>query len=108
VNVLEAALRHAADDLDKSGRLWALVGGFAVSARVEPRFTRDVDVAVMVDGDPAAEKLVRSLLVDGYGVLSSVEHDSGRLATVRLTRTVQGAEVVVDLLFAWGSRNRLT
>lgn len=99
MNVLEAALRRAADDLDKSGRLWALVGGFAVSARVEPRFTRDVDIAVMVDGDPAAEELVRSLLVDGYGVLSSVEHDSGRLATVRLTRTAQGAEVIVDLLF---------
>jgi len=44
VNVLEAALRRVADDLDKSGRLWALVGGFAVSARVEPRFTRDVDM----------------------------------------------------------------
>jgi hypothetical protein len=100
VNGLEAALRRVADDLDKAGRLWALVGGFAVSARVEPRFTRDVDIAVMVDGDPAAEDLVRSLLVDGYGVFSSVEHDSGRLATVRLTRTAQGVEVIVDLLFA--------
>ncbi len=54
----------------------------------------------MVDGDPAAEELVRSLLVEGYGVFSSVEHDSGRLATVRLTRTSRGAEVIVDLLFA--------
>jgi hypothetical protein len=54
----------------------------------------------MVDGDPAAEELVRSLLIDGYGIFSSVEHDSGRLATVRLTRTTDGTEVVVDLLFA--------
>lgn len=66
VNSLEAALRRTASDLGKSGLPWALVGGFAVSARVEPRFTRDVDIAVMVDGDPAAERLVRSLLTDGY------------------------------------------
>lgn len=45
MNRLEAALRRAADDLDKSGRRWALVGGFAVSARVEPRFTSEVDIA---------------------------------------------------------------
>jgi hypothetical protein len=55
MNRLEAALRRAAEDLDRSGRPWALVGGFAVSARAEPRFTRDVDIAVMVDGDRAAE-----------------------------------------------------
>lgn len=77
-----------------------MVGGFAVSARAEPRFTRDVDIAVMVDGDRAAELLVRSLMTDGYVVFSSVEHDNGRLATVRLSRTTSDVEVVVDLLFA--------
>jgi hypothetical protein len=100
MNRLEAALRRAAEDLDRSGRPWALVGGFAVSARAEPRFTRDVDIAVMVDGDRAAELLVRSLMTDGYVVFSSVEHDNGRLATVRLSRTTSDVEVVVDLLFA--------
>ena len=100
MNRLEAALRRAADDLDRSRRPWALVGGFAVSARVEPRFTRDVDIAVMVDGDPAAEELVRSLITGGYIVFSSVEHDNGRLATVRMSRATSDVEVVVDLLFA--------
>jgi predicted nucleotidyltransferase len=100
MNRLEAALRRAADDLDRSRRPWALVGGFAVSARVEPRFTRDVDIAVMVDGDPAAEELVRSLVTGGYIVFSSVEHDNGRLATVRMSRASSDVEVVVDLLFA--------
>jgi predicted nucleotidyltransferase len=100
VNPLAAALRRAADDLDRSGQRWALVGGFAVSARVEPRFTSDVDMAVMVDGDDAAERLVRSLIADGYAVFSSLEHDSGRLATVRMTRSFDGTHVVVDLLFA--------
>ncbi len=100
MNTLMAAIRRAADDLNRSGRRWALVGGLAVSARVEPRFTRDVDVAIMVDGDEAAETLVRSLIADGYTVLSSLEHDSGRLATVRMTRAFDGNDVVVDLLFA--------
>lgn len=100
MNRLEAALRRAADDLNRSGRRWALVGGFAVSARVEPRFTSDVDMAVMVDDDRAAEELVRSMLTDGYTLFSSIEHDSGRLATVRMTRAVDGIDVVVDLLFA--------
>jgi len=100
MNPLTAALRRAADDLDASGRRWALVGGFAVSARVEPRFTSDVDIAVMVDGDDAAESLVRSLVANGYAIFSSIEHDSGRLATVRMTRGFDGIDVVVDLLFA--------
>jgi hypothetical protein len=54
----------------------------------------------MVDGDRAAEELVRSLMTDGYVVFSSVEHDNGRLATVRLSRATDEIEVVVDLLFA--------
>jgi predicted nucleotidyltransferase len=100
VNRLEAALRRAAGDLDKSTCPWALVGGFAVSARSEPRFTNDVDMAVMVDDDRAAEELVRSLVTDGYALFSSVEHDNGRLATARMAREFDGVDVVVDLLFA--------
>jgi hypothetical protein len=100
VNPLTAALRRAADDLDRSGLRWALVGGFAVSARAEPRFTRDVDMAVAVGGDPEAEQFVRSLIADGYTVFNSLEHDSGRLATVRMARDFDGIDVVVDFLFA--------
>lgn len=48
MNNLEAALRRLAADLDLHRRQWALVGGFAVSAPTEPRFTRDIDAAVMV------------------------------------------------------------
>jgi hypothetical protein len=66
VNVLEAALRRVAGDLSRYRQDWALVGGFAVSARAEPRFTRDIDMAVAVAGDAESEALVRSLLSDGY------------------------------------------
>ena len=100
MNRLEAALRQAAADLTRYDHRWALVGGFAVSARAQPRFTSDVDVAVAVDDDARAEELVRTLLRDEYSLFGTVEHDNGRLATVRLKRQVDGVKIVVDLLFA--------
>ena len=100
MNLLEAALRRIASDLQRHHRRWALVGGFAVSARAGPRFTRDIDAAVMVENDADAEGLVRALIADGYELLAAVEQDeTGRLATVRLS-SPPGGEVVVDLLFA--------
>jgi predicted nucleotidyltransferase len=100
LNRLESALRGAVGAL--AGRRWALVGGLAVSARCEPRFTRDVDLAVAVSSDADAEALVRGLLASGYRVLAMVEHEGQhRLATVRLA--VPGEQetgVVLDLLFA--------
>lgn len=102
MNRIEAALRGIASDLDVLHISWALVGGFAVSVRTEPRFTRDVDVAVLVDDDPAAERLVRSLINVGYRLDAIVEQDSvGRLATARMISP--GADrlgAVVDVLFA--------
>src|SRR5215472_6784291 len=65
MNVLSDALRQVASDLDRRKLRWALVGGFAVSARAEPRFTRDIDVAVAVSDDADSEDLVRLLLGDG-------------------------------------------
>jgi hypothetical protein len=102
MNLLEATLRQVVDDLTDRQQRWALIGGFAVSARAEPRFTRDIDIAVAVDDDAGAEALVRSLLADGYRVLASIEQDAtGRLATVRLRSPTMGDdEVVVDVLFA--------
>lgn len=99
---LEAALWGIAAALDRRGRAWALVGGLAVSARVEPRFTRDVDLALVVAHDADAEALVDALVERGYRVLASLEHESlGRLAAVRLQTPGEGPEgVVVDLLFA--------
>jgi predicted nucleotidyltransferase len=102
VNRIESALRRIASELDSRQVRWALVGGFAVSARTEPRFTRDVDVAVLVESDGAAEQLVRSLTAQGYGLSALVEQDAvGRLATVRLiSPDADGVGVVVDLIFA--------
>ncbi|WP_222105941.1 nucleotidyl transferase AbiEii/AbiGii toxin family protein [Catellatospora sichuanensis] len=54
----------------------------------------------MVANDDAAEALVRNFLGNGYTFSASVEHDNGRLATVRLKRLSDGVGVTVDLLFA--------
>lgn len=58
---LEEALRAIADALDRRQVRWALVGGLAVSARAEPRTTRDVDVAVSVPDDAAGKDLAAGL-----------------------------------------------
>lgn len=101
-NAIEVALRRIAADLDSLSVGWALIGGFAVSARSEPRFTRDIDVCVLVAGDDGAERVVAALVAVGYRVHTLVEQDAvGRLATVRLSApNGRTADVVIDLLFA--------
>ena len=87
-------------DLEHLHAQWAIVGGLAVSARAEPRTTRDVDVVVAVSTDADAENLVRSLHSSGYRVRAVVEHEAaGRLATARLSHSERAA-LLVDLLFA--------
>lgn len=103
MNLIEAALRRTAEDLGHHRLGWALIGGWAVALRAEPRFTRDVDVAIAVDDDSAAEAAVRVMLDAGYGLRSTIEHEeTGRLATVRLMPPHQptDGEVLVDVLFA--------
>jgi predicted nucleotidyltransferase len=99
---LLAAIRCIVRDLDGQSHPWALVGGLAVSARTEPRTTRDVDIAVTVPDDPAAEAMVWSLSRIGYVVSGAVEQtDTQRLATIRLHPPSSSTSgVIVDLLFA--------
>lgn len=88
--------------LDAEHIPWALVGGLAVSVRCEPRFTRDIDLAVAVTDDEAAEALVSRLTAAGYRPNLVLEHDVlRRLATARLVPPGEPDDgVVVDLLFA--------
>jgi len=99
---LELALSEVGIVLDDLAAAWALVGGLAVSVRTEPRFTRDVDIAVAVRDDAEAESLVREHRDRGYELVALVEQDeTGRLATARLAPPDEDAAgVVVDLLFA--------
>jgi len=103
VKALAHALRRASEALRSEGLDYALVGGLAVSARVEPRFTRDVDVAVAVRGDEDEERFVRSLIRAGWRVVAQVEQDlTARLSAVRTLPpgSDDHASVVVDFLFA--------
>lgn len=102
MNRLQAALAGIGVLLDQKEIGWALVGGIAVSVRAEPRFTRDVDLAVAVEHDAEAEQLVADLRVLGYKILQTVEQEAtGRFATARLSPPGEDSNgVVVDLLFA--------
>lgn len=99
---LAETVEEAADVLRRTGCGFALVGGLAVGARTEPRFTKDVDLAVAVADDAAAEAVVSRFLGRGFEVVSLVEQAAAdRLATVRLRRrSADPSEPVVDLLFA--------
>lgn len=98
---LESALRKVHTDLTEVRASFALVGGLAVSARTEPRFTRDADLAVAVSDDTEAEALIHALRGRGYNIGAVVEQDAlGRLATVRLTPSGSPNPPVIDLLFA--------
>ncbi len=95
------ALRRVRRDLVQLKAHWAFVGGIAIAARAYPRFTNDLDVAVAVASDSAAEALVFGLRQRGYEFVSQLERDDGRLALVRLALpTPRGPAIVVDLLFA--------
>jgi len=102
---LLSALRQTARLLDERHQPWALVGGLAVSIRVEPRFTRDIDLAVSATDDGAAESLIADLVAAGYTLKLSLEQQAlGRLAAVRLLPPGQHEEgIVIDLLFASSS-----
>jgi predicted nucleotidyltransferase len=102
LNPLVATLHRIAADLRAAGREWALIGGLAIGARAEPRTTRDIDLAVAVEGDREAEALVFELQSRGYRTLTAIEQEAaGRLSTVRLLPPGEGRwGVVVDLLFA--------
>jgi predicted nucleotidyltransferase len=99
---LEALLAQVATLFQSRKQPWALVGGMAVSVRTEPRFTRDIDLAVAVADDREAESLIQHLRGSGFRVLTLAEQDAAhRLATVRLA--CSGNErrgAVLDLLFA--------
>jgi hypothetical protein len=95
---LAEALKELAQQLEAVGAQFAIIGGLAASARGEARFTRDIDVAVAVDNDEQAERILFELGQHGYRVITTVEHDAvHRLATAR---SIDPRGVVCDLVFA--------
>jgi hypothetical protein len=98
LNAVEGALRDflAVRPADMPS---AVVGGIAVSVRTEPRFTRDLDLAVAVADDDQAARYFFHVRQHGYEIVSALEQTARhRLSTVRLRRDGRGP--IVDLLFA--------
>lgn len=102
MTTLQTLLRQVTVICDKRHQPWALVGGLAVSVRTEPRFTRDLDLALAVDDDREAEQTVLDLQASGFRALAVVEQEAtGRLATARLAPAgVSSRGLMLDLLFA--------
>ncbi len=97
----EVTLRRLAEAGRKFEIPWALVGGIAVSVRTEPRFTRDIDLAVAVSSDREATGLLQPLDGLGYRVSALIMQErTGRLAAARLTGKGGEDPPVVDLLCA--------
>jgi len=99
---LEQLLGQLAVLLEERRQPWALVGGLAVSVRTEPRFTRDLDLAVAVSTDSEAEALVYGLRAAGFRALATVEQqETRRLATARMAPSGERPQgLMLDLLFA--------
>jgi predicted nucleotidyltransferase len=99
---LKEALILAQRDLAEIRVGYAIVGGLAVSARVEPRMTRDIDFAIACSDDAQAESVVFELTQRGYVVKSVLEQSAtDRLATMRLHPPHFSASgIILDLLFA--------
>ena len=95
-------LGRVAQDLRDLGFEYALVGGHAVGLRVRPRMTKDLDLAVAVENDAAAEALARELHARGYRITHLIEQENqGCLSTIRLvTPGSPSASPEIDLLFA--------
>jgi len=95
---LIAAASQVLSFLHKENVKGCIVGGLAVSARCDPRFTRDVDIAVVVNTDEHAEALIHALGTHGLHMHGLVEQEAvGRMAMVRLS-TADGLSI--DLLIA--------
>lgn len=98
---LVTGLRCAIDSLERINAKFALVGGLAVGALAEPRFTADIDLAVSVSSDVETEQIVRSLISMGFGILAQIEsRHSRQLRGVRLQMPGYEEGPILDLLFS--------
>jgi predicted nucleotidyltransferase len=81
---------------------WALIGGLAISAQTDPRFTEDIDVNLFLPTDNEVEQLIFTLQRRGWiaeTILEQTYFDKDIIATVRFI-TPKSSAVHVDILFA--------
>jgi hypothetical protein len=97
---LELHSRRAIELLTNLGVRFAVVGGIAVSFRAIERLTKDLDLAVAVETDEDAQKVVHEFSQFGFLIDDVLEHEAtNRMATVRMISPGKNP-MYVDLLFA--------
>jgi hypothetical protein len=99
-------LDRVSSELNEAGARYAVIGGLAVGARHEARFTRDIDLAVSVASDSDAETILGQLIRAGFCPLAELDNTrTQRLATMRLLPpgiapdADTGEAILVDLIF---------
>ncbi len=79
---------------------FCLVGGFAVTFRAEPRLTRDIDIALIANGDQHVENIIQSLTQLGWVAEILLENKArGLISTVRMIDPNSARKIYTDLLF---------
>lgn len=81
---------------------WALIGGLAISAQTDPRFTEDIDISLFLPTDNEVERLIFTLQRKGWRaetILEQTYFDKDIIATVRFL-TPKSPNIHVDILFA--------
>ena len=99
-SLLIEALSGLIAELNRRGAEYALAGGWAYSALVEPRATTDIDLLILID--QPSPKTIQELLSSVFG--STVVHPTPmRFQGITIWRAVgirHEQEVIVDLLLA--------
>ena len=105
---LERLFQRVVDDLESLKIRYAVIGGFAVSARASPRLTADIDFSVLVDSEKHAESILQELIGRSYVPLQFLENrETKRLASARLGVTRQkDSDPRIDLLFHFSGIER--
>jgi predicted nucleotidyltransferase len=94
-------LREIAEVLNTSEYQWALIGALAVSIYTEPRTTRDIDIAIILEEKDHEEELIQYLFGKGYHSRYVLQHamPSQRLGNRVLTPAdTHQQSIPIDLL----------
>ena len=100
IQILGSILKRLVNFLEDKKVEYALVGGLAVSFRTLERATKDIDIAIAVDSDATAEKLIREFSQLDFQPATLLENKlHKRISTVRLLSN-ESPNVFVDILFS--------
>jgi len=95
LEVLGSILNRAKRDLDEINARYALIGGLAIGARTQLRFTQDADLTVAVQSDTQAEQIAGHLIRSGYQIMTELDHaPTGRIGVLRLVSPVASKSAV--------------